>query len=257
MPFQLEDNGKTRFYFKDGMMWERTVDEGDNLWRTSLAYIAYGDSALKEGMLDCTKWISPDHVQYFRSTEQNDTTVSRDQVTMFLAAMAIRGEDVKPYIKATKWRLSKRYSLTLDMWLWMKALSGNKFAKKLFFLTEVPLVKAYQLWDKLNISKNKFPSYAVHLLAWQIYSLEDNSNLKDRLGYIVAKMADDDNYLVQLLTGHCVDSSKIENVIPMTDFVWQRYKKTTKVELRPLTDEEAEFNTLDVDVLNYIFNQSK
>jgi len=256
MPFQLEDNGKTRFYFKDGMLWERSVDEGDNLWRTSLAYIAYGNPELKEGMLECTEWVDSNHVQYYRSTYKNDTTVSRDQVTMFLAAMAIRGEDVKPYIKATKWRLSKRYSLTLDMWLWMKALGGSKFAKKLFFLTEVPIVKAYRLWDKLNISKNKFPSYAVHLLAWQIYSLEDNSNLKENLGNTVAKMADDDNYLVQLLAGCDVDQSKIDSVVPMTDFVWQRYKETTRVDIRLLTEEEAEFNTLDMDVLNYIFNQS-
>ncbi|MCD4682003.1 MAG: hypothetical protein K8R86_01860 [Bacteroidales bacterium] len=257
MPLQLEDNGRTRFYIKDGMMRERTVGTGDNLWRTSLAYIAYGDPVLKEGMLGCTKWITPDHVQFYRSVEQNDTTVSRDQITMFLAAMAVRGEDVKPYIKATKWKISKRYSLTLDMWLWMKAIAGNKFAKKLFFLTEVPLAKAYQLWDKLNISKKKFPSYAVHLLAWQIYSLQDNSGLKGTLGSIIVKMADDDNYLVQLLAGCEVDSSKIESVIPMTDFVWQRYKETTKVELRVLTKQEAEFNTLDVDVLNYIFSQSK
>jgi len=257
MPLQLEDNGKTRFYVKDGMFRERTIGAGDNLWRTSLAYIAYADPVLKEGMLGCTKWISPKHVQYYRSVNQDDNNVSRDQVTMFLASMAIRGEDVKPYIKATKWKLSKRYSLTLDMWLWMKALGGNKFAKKIFYLTEVPIVKIYQFWDKLKISKNRFPSYALHLLAWQLYALDNDFGSKNALGYTIVKMADDDNYLLQLLAGCDVDQSKIDSVIPMTDFIWQRYKESTKVELRPLTEEEAEFNTFDVDILKYIYLQNR
>ena len=252
--FSLEDNGKINFYFKDGMMWERTHDSGDNLWRTSLAYIAYGHPALKEGMMNCTRWIDKNHIRFYRSVEQTDENVSRDQITMFLVALALRGEDVKKYTKAIKWKLSKRYSLTPDMWLWLKALGGNKIARTLFYLIEIPIVKVYQLWNKSNISKNKFPAYAVHLLAWQIYALENNSNMKQTIGSAVVKMADKENYLIRLLCCHKVSKEEIEQVKPHTDFIWQRYRDDFY--LRELTEEEAEFNTLDVDVLKAIYYET-
>lgn len=255
--FLSEDNRKTNFYFKDGMLWERGIDGADNLWRTSLAYIAYGYPVLKEGMINCTRWIKPKQVQYYRTTYQHDNNVSRDQVTMFLAAMAIMGEDVKPYIKATKWKLSERHRLTLDMWLWMKALGGSKLARKLFFLIEIPLTKMNYVWNKSKFSKHIYPGYAAHLLAWQIYALNTHTNQSMTLGSTVVKIIDEDNYLVQLLLGYEVSPDKIKSVKPRTDFVWQRYKISTKSYLRPLTKEEAEYNALDVDVLNAIYHRER
>jgi len=255
-PILLKDNGKTRFYVENGMMRERTHDSGDNLWRTSIAYITYKDQAFKEGMINCTRWISPKHVQYYRSVEQNDEDVSRDQVTMFLVAMALNGEDVNKYIKATKWKLSKRFSLTIDMWLWMKALGGSKFAQKMFFVIQIPIAKTYHLWNKSGFSKKKFPAYASHLLAWQIYALNDDSKYQKSLSDIVSKLADDDNYLVRLLLDLTVNKEQVENVKPTTDFKWQRNKGEKEKYCRELTPEEAEFNTIDVDVLKTIFSAS-
>lgn len=255
-PLQLKDDGKTRFYVENGMMRERTHDSGDNLWRTSIAFITYKDPVLKDGMLSCTKWISPKHVQYYRSFEQTDTDVSRDQVTMFLVAMALSGEDVNKYLKATKWKLSKRFSLTIDMWLWMKALGGNKFAQKMFFVTQIPIAKIYHLWNQSGLSKKKFPAYASHLLAWQIYALNDDSKYQKSLGEIVMKLADDDNYLVKLLLDLPVSKEQVENVKPTTDFKWQRNKSEKAKYCRELSPKEAEFNTIDVDVLKVIFSES-
>jgi hypothetical protein len=256
MGLLLEDNGKTWFFLRDGMMRERNAGDGDNLWRTSLAYIAYKNDTLKKGMLDCTEWISDKQVKYYRSTEKTDDDVSRDQVTMFLVAMALNGEDVSKYIKATGWRLSNRYTLTVDMWLWMKALQGNKLARKLFFLAEIPIAKMYQIINKNKIlNKHKFPSYALHMLAWQVFSLKSESHQKDILADIILSMADPENYLIRLLAGCEVSREEIETVVPHTDFIWQRYRKESP-NLRPLTPEEAEFNTLDVDVLNAVFISS-
>lgn len=255
--FLQKDNGKTNFYFKDGMLWERGIDGADNLWRTSLAYIAWGDPALKDGMIKCTRWVKPNRIQYYRTTYHDDQDVSRDQVTMFLAAMAIMGEDVKPYIKATKWKLSERHTLTPDMWLWMKALGGSKIARKLFYLMEIPLTKLNYFWNKSKLSRHIYPGYAAHLLAWQMYALNHTSNHSMALSSTLLKIIDKDNYLVQLLLGYEVSADKINGVKPMTDFVWQRYKSSTKSHLRPLTSEEAEYNTLDVDVLNAIYNRER
>ncbi len=238
-PLQLKDNGKTRFYVENGMMRERSHDSGDNLWRTSIAYIAYKDPALKDGMLSCTRWISPKHVQYYRSVEQTDTDVSRDQVTMFLVAMALNGEDVKKYIKATKWKLSERFSLTIDMWLWMKALGGSKFAQKMFFVTQIPIAKVYHLWNKSGLSKKKFPAYASHLLAWQIYALNDGTKYQKSLSEIVSKLADDDNYLVSLLLDLPVSKEQVEKVRPTTDFQWQRNKSEKAKYCRELTSRRS------------------
>jgi len=255
--YSLKDNGKTRFYFRDGMMWERGHDSGgDNLWRTSISYMAYNDPAFLEGMLACTKWIKKNHVQYYRTNYHNDTTVSRDQVTMFLVAMALSGEDVKKYVKATKWKLSKKYSLTIDMWLWMRALGGSKFAEKLFFVTQIPIAKVYQLWNKSNISKSKFPSYAVHLLAWQIYALQSNSKYEASLNRIVLSMAEDKNYLVRLLLDYPVTQEQINGVKPETGFQWQRDELDVGDHIRELTPEEGEYNTIDVDILKTIYLRS-
>lgn len=255
-PFQLKDNGKTRFYVENGMMRERTHDSGDNLWRTSIAYIAYTDSAMKDGMLRCTKWISPNHVQYYRSFEQTDMDVSRDQVIMFLSAMALSGEDVSKYIKATKLRLSKRFNVSVTMWLWMKALAGNKFAQKMYFFIQIPKAKMYLLWNKSGISNFKFPAYANHLLAWQIYTLNDDTKYQKSLSDLVMKMADEDNYLIRLLLDLPVSKEQVENVKPTTDFKWQRNKSERAKYCRELTPEEAEFNTIDVDILKAIFSKS-
>lgn len=255
-PLELRDNGKTRFYVENGMMRERTHDSGDNLWRTSIAYIAYRDSALKDGMLSCTKWISPNHVQYYRSFEQTDMDVSRDQVIMFLSAMVLSGEDVSKYVKATKLRLSKRFTVSFTMWLWMKALAGNKFAQKMYFFIQIPKAKMYLLWNKSGISNFKFPAYANHLLAWQIYTLNDDSKYQKSLSDLVVKMADEDNYLIRLLLDLPVSKEEVKHVKPTTDFKWQRNKSERAKYCRELTPEEAEFNTIDVDVLKAIFLES-
>jgi hypothetical protein len=255
MPLSLTDNGKINFYFHNGMMRERNIDNGDNLWRTSLAYIAYGDEALYNGMLKCQLWKAKNHVQFFRSTEQEDNNVSRDQITMFLAALAVRGKDVKKHINGIKWKISQKYSLTYDMWLWMQALKGGKISKMQFFLVQIPIIRAASLWNRTNFSKEKYPAYAVHLLAWQIYSLQSNSRLKWKLASMVVRMADEDNLLVRLLLGYKISKEELESIYPQNDFVWQRYKNNTSAILRPLTEEEAEFNTLDIDVLNYIYNK--
>lgn len=251
-----KDNGKTRFYFENGMFRERTHDNGDNLWRTSLAYIAYDDSVLLAGMLACTKWIGKNKVRYYRSFENDDESVSRDQVTMFLVAMAEGGKDVKKHVKATPWRLSKKYTLTPDMWLWMRALGGSHVARSLFYTIEIPIVKFYQLWNKRKSTKGRFPSYGLHLLAWQVYALKQNSNLDHTLRSIILKMTPEDNLLIRLLMCECVSQSDIDAVVPKTDFQWQR-DAYTKAEVRPLTKEEAEYNTLDVDILQTMFNKAK
>lgn len=255
MGFLPDDNGKTYYYFENGMMRDRTADNADNLWRTSLAFIAYGHPALKEGMLRCTKWAGPDQVQFYRSVEQEKNDVSRDQITMFLAAMKFHGQDVKKYVKAIKYKISDKYKLTPDMKLWMKALAGNRFAKRMFYLVEWPVVKAYQVWNKSNLFKRKFPAYALHLLAWQLYVLEGHSGIKGNLQSMVVSMADDENYLIRLMMDFPVTEDQIKSVEPHTDFIWQRYRNDTKAFLRPMTPEEAEYNALDVDVLKAVWER--
>lgn len=254
MPLSIEDNGKINCYFQNWMMRERNISNGDNLWRTSLAYIAYGHESLFEGMLKCQVWKGKNHVQFYRSSEQNDNDVSRDQITMFLAALAVRGKDIKKQVKGIKWKISQKYSLTYDMWLWMQALKGGEISKMQFFLIQIPIIRAASFWNRTKLSKEKYPAYALHLLAWQIYSLKSNSRLKWRLASMVVRMADEDNLLIRLLLGYKITEKEIDSIYPQNDFVWQRYKSDTKAVLRPLTEEEAEFNTLDIDVLNYIYN---
>lgn len=254
MGFLPEDNGKTYYYFENGMMRDRTADNGDNLWRTSLAYIAYKNPVLEEGMQRCLRWIGPHHVQFYRSVEKENNDVSRDQIIMFLSALKYHDHEIKKYVKATKWKISDKYRLTPDMWLWMRAAAGNRFARRLYYFTQWTVVKAAHFWNGLNISKRKFPAYTLHLVAWQVYTMDGNPAIKRRINDILVDMADDENYLVRLLAGYEVSRSDVESVEPMTDFIWQRYRYSTdKIILRKLTSEEAEYNALDVDVLKAVY----
>ncbi len=253
----LVDNGKTYYYFENGMMRDRIADHGDNLWRTSLAYIAYGDTSLRNGMLQCAEWIDNDHVQFYRSVEYRENDVSRDQITMFLAAMVFNNQDVKKYAKGIKWKISNKYKLTLDMWLWIHAIAGNSLARRAFLLLEWPVVKVYQIWNKGNISKQKFPAYALHLLAWQMYVLDGNSGIQSNINLMIISMADEENLLVRLLAGDEIYGDQVDEIKPFTDFIWQRYRNNTNALLRELTPNEAEFNALDVDVLKSVFDRER
>ncbi len=150
--------------------WQDSNDVGldDFLFRTSLGYIAYYNSdssdRLYKGMIDCFD----DNGKAYRNPLKDEDTVSRDQVIMFLTAMKINVgmAEFKGYALGLKYRLSKRYTMTPGMWLWIRVLAKKQFYGlfALVFGIEL-LITVY--WRKL-----------VNWI-WGIHSIDINDLLED------------------------------------------------------------------------------
>ena len=155
----LEINSKQlfrRFNPKDGMFytppmpWEEYDSEHgefrgefDSLWRTSLAYITYGDQDLKEAIVKCFRKFTminfPGKYWYQASRASNrygEDDVSRDQVILALVALKLRGDEaeLKEITAHLPFRLSRRFRMTPGMWFWVKYLATGKSGFKTAYL---------------------------------------------------------------------------------------------------------------------------
>lgn len=107
---------------------------GDGLYRTSLAYIAYGDSILKDSILSSFREFTMINKRHrtllqgarapFRHSEDD---FSRDQYILAISALYIRGdyEEVKNIASKIPYRLSRRFRMTPTLWFWTKYLQGK------------------------------------------------------------------------------------------------------------------------------------
>lgn len=145
-------NSETYYYVKDNMM---LVDDGDwtdqgmgdALWRTGIAYITYKDQRLKDSILGCYRKFTminkEDKYWYQASRYANryrEDDVSRDQVTVSLAALKVNGdeEELKEIVDHLPKRLSRRFKSTFVTRFWLKAITGKgNFYTFLFQLFEL------------------------------------------------------------------------------------------------------------------------
>ena len=162
-----------KFRPEDGLMykqqppWEEWSEEFqewrveyDALWRSGLAYIAYGDKDIKQGILNCFRpYIigerrNPEKTMYQASRASNrfgEDDVSRDQIILALASLEFNGdiEEVKEITSKLSFRLSRRFLMTPVMYCWVKYLATRKQSWKnayaiiqtLELLYQVPLTK--------------------------------------------------------------------------------------------------------------------
>jgi len=120
---------------KEGAM---NVGEGDALWRTGLAYIAWKEPLMKEGILECYRPFGENYhfknkmYQASRHTGRyGEDDVSRDQTIMSLAALKVNGdlEELDEIASHLPYRLSRRFVMGPGMWAWVKTLTCNKHIK--------------------------------------------------------------------------------------------------------------------------------
>ena len=102
------------------------------------------------------------------------------------------------------------------------------------------------------------PAYALHNKAWQIYVMR-KSPKRDTLRKILLKRVAKRNILVRLVLGDdTVTQEEVDNFPHMTNFPSGVYlDETCRRDIRELTDEEAEFNTYEKDLINWLFNKQK
>lgn len=229
---KLPDNGKTYHYFDNKvMMLERTHGnhgKGDALWRTSLALIASGLPELKKAITSCVYFVGG-KAKFKRHPEPDNTDASRDQAIMALVALKEHApEEYRTLSLLLSFRISSKFTWT-DAWFWAKG--------KFTFWRILSCYHFIGWWFE--------PSYSIHLFCWMVWS----SGKKMRLikWYLLKFIVHKENYLLRALLGV---KEEIPTLHPMIDFRWQR--DTPWLQGRDLTPEEAEYNTLDLDVLDYI-----
>jgi len=264
----------TYFFVKDRMMhevphiWENTSNDtgGDDLWRTGWAYIVYRDkeNILKQGILSCftdEEDKKGKYIQAHRSPGLGSDDVSRDQITSALCSLKINGDtnDLKRIIKGLRWKISKKFSLSLDMWFWMKSISTKQpmtfIYSFLFALSSLIVTLPMVLWNKIiykwaglkeisqeeytkelkagglkNTNENKktktatllhYPAYAFHLFAWQLYC-SPWTPLTPLIKFCCKYGVHKSNYFMKLMFGEKIKLSDVEAFRPMSGIRWQR-----------------------------------
>lgn len=151
--------------------WERSDihfkefrGEYDTLFRSGLAYIAYGDDDIKRGILKCfrpyiigeDRDISKTKYQASRASNRfGEDDVSRDQIILALSSLEYNGdfEEVQEIAGRLSFRVSKRFLMTPTMWFWVKYLSTRKkkwknafaFMQTLEHLIQIPMTKVLRI----------------------------------------------------------------------------------------------------------------
>lgn len=280
---------KSFWYFDDNdILLERlgwTDGKGDSVGRTAFAYVCYpNESFLKDAILRCVKVRDDSYVQFYRYPDYGADTMSRDHVGAIILALYINRDfdELDFILKNLPWRLSRKYTQTVDFWLWQKTLFyrdrwhrwiwANSFILLTFvqFLLIVPWnrlirlilgIKKYDPFDpdtKFKVfrpwsigwmlKKSIYPHFALFLLVWQLRVMP-----KSIFKWLLQRLLsiESGNIVIDAVLGKKIDPSKYKPVKP---FIWGgRVENDADLPVRPMTDEEAAYNDLNKCMIDYLY----
>lgn len=254
----------------ENISWD---SKGDSVGRNAFAYICYPNHAfLKYSIMQCVKQRDDTFVQFYRYPNEGADTISRDHVGAIILALYINrdNEELDWVLENLPWRLSRKYTQTIDFWLWHKSLKsrvyGNLFLllTMLMFIFVVPSnflirkiagIKKLKYTDfpnnnpiKSKILKLIYPQFALFLLAWQIKTVKDSW-----LKWLVQKLLllDSGNVVIDAILGKKITKEKYDEFIQLTSFVWSRRMDTSDdVYITPM---KMDCNDLNVAMLDYLY----
>lgn len=276
---------KSFWYFDDNdILLERlgwSDGKGDSAGRTAFAYICYpNESFLKDAILRCVKVRDDSYVQFYRYPDYGADTMSRDHVGAIILALYINRDfdELDFILDNLPWRLSRKYTQTIDFWLWSKTLFYRDkwhrwiWANSFILLTLVqftlivpwnfvirtiigakkidPTNFVYQKPAKWRRFLNKicYPQFALFLLAWQVKVLP-----KSIFKWLLQKLLsiESGNIVIDAVLGKKID--KIDYT-PTTSFIWsRRLDNFDDILLRRMTDEESAHNDLNRCMIDYLY----
>jgi hypothetical protein len=272
--------------------------KGDALWRTSIAYIIYKRKELIGGITSCFKGITTEdneYIQVYRYPEEGfEKTTSRDQIAAALIALCeVNTVDnlvsLHYLTQNLKWRISEKYTQTIDFNIWLEALK-NMLQKKMFwvniyYILSIMMIIPIIFWNKFfrlignfksksqenfrsfptkSLSLHRriaakvlYPTYAFFLWCWQIRVLPDNW-YKFYLQKLMLIECEKSNYVLRILLGE--DASKFEtefeNYKSMRGLRWNaRLDDSTNDGMRICTDKEILCNDIDKDLFKYLIQK--
>lgn len=262
--------------FDNDINSELEEEKHNALWRTGLACIIYDDVELIEGVKRCFRRYdfegkkhkedeTPKKYRY-QACRCNprlwEEDVSRDQVIMGITALEIKDkESSKEIAGKLPFRLSRRFIMTLSLFFWLKWLSNkNKtnciLASLTFFIETLFSFIISFIGIKFKINKLVLPYFSVFLTSWQLHVMPNNFllNVSKKMLLYIAKKMDKENFVMRKLLGDKeITLEHFKDYKPMTSHRWEVYLPTTKRYIREMSNEEAIANTLDVDIIKYLF----
>ena len=275
---------------------ERTF-KGYVAWENDEDYINDGKYEAVNAVKKCfTKVYKPNGKSYiqghrhpsFIGDEYND--MSRDHTIYALAFMKyINDPFLNEMIDKLRFKISDKFSMTIDMWLWMKALNGGTLSRILFYIVQIPIMLitilinklAHKMggfgeelhqddWEYISYQerlKNKrgmfwrsfiFHTFALKIMVTQLYVLPD-SLLKSVLQKLLLWDTPKHNYLIQMMLGKKINSDVIYGYKAMTSDRWSGILNGINDRyLVIMTDPKfKESNVIDVDMLRAIYEKNK
>ena len=101
------------------------------------------------------------------------------------------------------------------------------------------------------------PAYALHNKAWQIYIMRKTPK-RDTLCKILIRRVGESNLMLRLLLGDKVTQEEIDAYPHMTGYRPGVYlDETCRRDIRELTAVESEFNSYEVELIKYLYNETK
>ncbi len=258
-------------------------------------YICYRDERLIDGIKSCWRmsptflnWQYKG--QRYPEPQWGNIGISRDHTIYSFVAFKIAGwsdEQIWDYAKRMPFNLGIEIGmkLTPPLWFWLRLISGKKigyiwypmaWCGKLFsriqngllnfftggFGKEIP--QDQYVYDtnknpkKVWLSKQYYPTFALKLSAFQLYVLPD-SWFKRRIKKQGLHLCPSENFLLQIMYGGKVDKSKVDGYKSMYGSRWadELIPVRTKGNIMEIITNPVhlEANTLDKDLLNFMFNK--
>lgn len=223
---------------------------GDSIGRSFRAFVWTGDPRFLDGIANC--WVEKErktwlgrklfgktylqgyrHPYYAQNPEEQPVGLSRDHTLYTVLAFKYAGysdEFLQDFIRKLKFRISPFALFTINLWLWMRVISGMKGWGILYFPIEWGVLSLTSLWNRfmdwysgfgpeshqddfviipnkmkpkrmMKIAKKFYPIYALHQQAWQIKLLK-NKWWKKALQKPLWKITPEHNYVIKILLDH-------------------------------------------------------
>jgi len=268
---------------------------GDSIGTTLDAYLAYDHEPFARAVRNCFEFKCDNKGHYIqgyrhpslKKIEYND--LSRDHILNSLILMKVSNNGVflKYLSKYLRWKISDRYSFTIDLWLWMKGISGNRFAMFAYYLVIIPVMFFSMLLNKIiyllagigkevpqdeyvQADRSKFSKFKLYLigLIYPMYTLAQTSFMMyvtpNSLGkWLLKKIClwgvDEQNFLLRIMFGGKISAEEVYGYKAMNGWRWSTYlNELNDRDLYVITDpKRLESNVLDVDLLRKMYEKLK
>lgn len=288
--------------------WKPDGDNGrgDSIGRSFIAYFWTGDPRFLDGIANCwvekrrKSWLGRKlfgetyyqgyrHPYYAQNPDEQPVGLSRDHTVYTLLAFKYAGysdEFMKDFVKKLRFRISPFALMTINLWLWARALAGMKGWGILYYPIEWITQQASSLWNRfmywysgfgpeksqdefmiipnsmkpkrmVKISSKFYPVYALHIQAWQIKLLK-NKWWKKALRKSLWKITPRHNYVIKLLLGHPDRPTKeqVDKYKSMTGGRWTGILNPwmNDRDMKIIKDpKRLEFNVQDVEYLRKLY----